>query len=44
MCALPAQVDDSTWDSSGGVEGWQKFLPKFQSFALEHLLKGRINI
>lgn len=45
-CVLPAQIYDATWDTSGGVKSWQKFLSKFQSFTLEHLLKEeeRINI
>ena len=44
-CVLPAQIYDATWDTSGSVKSWQKFLPKFQSFTLEHLLKEeeRIN-
>lgn len=41
---LPAQIYDATWDTSGGVKSWQKFLSKFQSFTLEHLLKERERI
>lgn len=41
---LPAQIYDATWDTSGSVKSWQKFLSELQSFTLEHLLREKERI